>query len=310
MDPEVLKDFQKETGIRVIESTYGTNEDLLAKLQIGGGGYDVVVPSDYAVQMMRRRGLLAKLDHAKLKNLRHLHARFQKPPFDPGHEVSVPFQWGTTGIAYNADELPNPPRTWKAFFDSTQVAPAKGRISMLNDAREVLGAALLALGRNPNSREAADVAAAKALVAAHKELVAKYDSESFEDSLAAGETILIQGWTGEIAVAQDENDKIKFLIPEDGALMFVDNLAIPAASKNIEAAHQLIDFLLRPDIAARVANFTYYGACNGAAWKDVEEKLRNGPPFQFPAEDKTHFLEDIGDATELYDRAWTELKTE
>lgn len=310
MDPEVLKEFEAETGIHVVESNYGSNEDLLAKLQAGGGGYDVIVPSDYMVQEMRRQSLLAKIDPAKVPNLQKLHARFQKTPYDPGHEVSVPFQWGVTGIAYNADEISNPPKSWKEFFDPAFATPAKGRISMLNDSREVLGAALIALGHSPNSRNPAEIEAAKQLAGRFKPLVAKFDSESFEDSLAAGETILIQGWTGEITVAQGENDKLRYVLPADGTLMFVDNLAIPASSKNIDAAHQLIDFLLRPEIAARIADFTYYGTCVGPAWDLVDEKLRNGTPFIVPPEDRTYFLEDMGEFGAVYERAWTELKSQ
>jgi spermidine/putrescine transport system substrate-binding protein len=310
MDPEVLKEFEAETGIRVIESNFGSNEDLLAKLQVGGGGYDVIVPSDYMVQVMRRQNLLVPLDHAKLPGVAHLHERFRSPPFDPGHEVSVPFQWGVTGIAYNEEAMPNPPRTWAEFFDPARIAAAKGRISLLNDPREVLGAALIALGKSPNSTDTAELSAARALVSGIKPLVAKFDSESFEDSLAAGETILVQGWSGEITVAMEENDKIKYLVPEDGALAFVDNLAIPASSQKVEAAHKLIDFLLRPDIAARIANFTYYGTCNKAAEADVDETLRNSPTWGWPEENESHFLEDVGEAGESYDRIWTELKTE
>ncbi|HEX9785348.1 MAG TPA: spermidine/putrescine ABC transporter substrate-binding protein [Opitutaceae bacterium] len=309
MDPEVLAEFEAETGIRVVESNFGSNEDLLAKLQVGAGGYDVIVPTDYMVQVMKRQELLAVLDHSKLPGLANLHRRFRKLPFDPGQEVSVPFQWGVTGIAYNASSMSNPPTSWAEFFDLARIAPAKGRISLLNDAREVLGAALIALGKSPNTREEGEVAAAAALVAAQKPFVAKFDSESFEDSLAAGETILIQGWSGEVTVAMEENEDVRYLIPTDGALAFVDNLAIPASSKQTDAAHQLIDFLLRPDIAARIANFTYYGTCNEPARENVEEFLRKGPPFMWPEEDKTHYLEDLGEEGEVYDRTWTELKT-
>jgi spermidine/putrescine transport system substrate-binding protein len=310
MDPEVLVAFEAETGIKVIESTFGSNEDLLAKLQVGGGGYDVIVPSDYMVQVMARQGLLEELDHSQLSNLTNLHARFQSPPFDPAHKHAVPFQWGVTGIAYNAAEMPEPPTSWAEFFDPARVASAKGRISMLNDSRETLGAALIALGYSPNSRDVAELEQAKQLVAAHKSVVAKYDSESFEDSLAAGETILAQGWSGEIMVAMEENENLAYLVPSDGALLFVDNLAIPSSSSKVDAAHQFINFLLRPEISAQISNFTYYGTCNGEAWDDVEEFLREGPPFQTPDEDKTHFLEDVGEFGEAYDRAWTEVKIE
>lgn len=308
MDPEVLAEFEAETGIRVVESNYASNEDLLAKLQVGGGGYDVIVPSDYMVQIMVKAGLLAQLDRSRLPNLSHLAPRFAAPDFDPGLDHSVPYLWGTTGIAYNEAEVPDPPLTWKAFLDPEVIGPHRGRISLLNDARETLSIALLSLGYSVNTDDAGQIEEARDLLLKVKPLVAKFDSESFEDSLAAGETILAQAWSGDTAIAQDENEDLRYLIPQEGSLMFVDAMAIPATSKKADEAHLLIDFLSRPEIAARLAEYTYYATPNKSALPLISEEVRAMAPFTVDEDARLFFLQDLGEGNELFNRAWMEIK--
>ena len=310
MDPDILAEFEAETGIRVVESNYASNEDLLAKLQVGGGGYDVIVPLDYMVQIMVKAGLLAPLDRAKLPNLSHLAARFASPEYDPTLAHSVPYLWGTTGIAYNEVEVPNPPTSWKEFMDPAVIGPHKGRISLLNDARETLSAALLSLGYPVNTTDPARINEARDVLLKIKPLVAKFDSESFEDSLAAGETVLAQAWSGDTAIAQDENESVKYLIPAEGSLMFVDAMAIPAKSKHVDEAHQLIDFLTRPEIAARIAEFTYYATPNKDALPLISEEIRAMAPFTVPEEATLFYLQDLGDDNELFNKAWMEIKAD
>jgi spermidine/putrescine transport system substrate-binding protein len=309
LDPEIKEDFRKETGIRIVESNFGSNEDMLAKLQ-AGAAFDLIVPSDYMVKVMRRMNLLQKLDHSLLPNMVHLDDWFHTFQYDPAHEWSIPFQWSTTGIAYNKKQVSPTPDSWAFLFDPTQAAPFKGRISLLNDPREVIGAALLYLGHPLNSTDPAHLAAAEKLLRAQKPLVAKYDSESFEDSLAAGETVIAHGWSGEFAVAQTENPDIAFVLPKEGAVIFIDNLSIPVGAKNAQAAHAFINYLLRPEVAAKVANYSLYGSTNKTALPLINEEVRNGPGFLRPGNVKLHEIEDLGEATALYDKLWTRLKAD
>lgn len=309
LDPAVKEDFEKETGIKVIESNFGSNEDMLAKLQ-AGGGFDLVVPSDYMVQVMKRMGLLQKLDRTRLPNTAHLDPFFNTFHYDPGFEYSIPFQWSTTGIGYNSKELQTAPDSWAWVFDPAKAGAFKGRMSMLNDPREAIGAALLYLGHDLNSTDPAQLKQAEDLLRAQKKLLAKYDSESFEDSLASGETVLAHGWSGEFAVAASENPDIRFVLPREGAVIFVDNLAIPTSSKNTAAAHAFINYLLRPEVAARVANYSLYGSSNLAALPMIEESVKNGPGFLRPAGAKLHEIKDLGEKTALYEQIWTRLKAE
>ncbi|TVR50251.1 MAG: spermidine/putrescine ABC transporter substrate-binding protein [Puniceicoccaceae bacterium] len=309
IDPDVLTQFEDETGIRVIVSNYSSNEDLLAKLQVSPGQYDVIVPSDYMVQIMRRMELLAPLDYGLLTTVEHIDERFQGLPYDPEMDHSVPYLWGTTGIAYLENVVTDPPRTWREFFDPDRSAPYRGRISLLDDSREVLGAALMALGHSPNSRDEAEIRAAGELLRAFLPLVAKFDSDAFEDSLAAESTVLIQGWSGEITLAKDENEEIRYLLPQDGTVVFVDNLAIPASSRKIEQAHLLIDFLGRPEIAAQIVEFTYFGSANASANERVDPEVLEAPGLQYPPPGVARYLEDVEEAADLYERVWLELKS-
>lgn len=307
MDPGVLKDFERETGIKVIEDNFASNEELLAKLQAGGGGYDLIVPSDYMVAIMARQGLLARLDHANLPNLVNLEPRFRQLPFDPGNAYSVAYFWGVTGIGYNKALVSRSPESWRDLFGETSLARYKGRISMLNDMREVIGAALISLGHSPNSTDEQALAAAKQLLITQKASLAKYDSETFEESVAAGELAMTQGWSGEFFTAMVENPDVAFVVPREGTLQFVDNLAIPANSKNKRDAESLIDFLLRPDIAARIANHVGYPTPNRAA-RDKLDPASPGANFVVPEAVPLYSLEDLGDRGATHERIWTEIK--
>ncbi len=265
IDPEVYRLFEREFGAKVIEDNYGSNEDMRAKLQAGGAVYDLVVPSDYMVRLLRQDGLLLPIDLSHMPNLKHLAARFRDPPYDPGHDYSVPYQWGITGIGYNKKLVHPPPTQWADLFEPTRIEPYKHRISMLNDMREVIGAALVALGHSPETTDPQHLAEAQALLLRQKPFLAKYDSESFEDSLASGETVLAHGWSGEIAMAQSQNPDIAFVIPTEGTFVFVDNWAIPKGARQKELAEDFINFVLRPEISAMIVNHARYASVNDAA---------------------------------------------
>jgi spermidine/putrescine-binding protein len=308
MDAAVLKDFEKEFGVRVVEDKYASNEELLAKLQTGASGYDVAVPSDYAVRIMARQGLLAPLDHARLPNLKHLAARFRNPAYDPGLKNSVPYLWGTTGLGYSRKALgAGGPASWDDVFNPEKLKKLRGRVSMLNDMREAIGAALIYRGYSPNSTDPKALEAARAVLAAQKPYLAKYDSEAYRDSLAAGEIVLAHGWSGELFAAQKASPDIAFAVPREGTFLFVDNLVIPNSSKNRETAEVFINYLLRPEVAAKNSTFLRYPTPNEAARKLIDPKL-SGANYTLP-EVKLYSLEDVGEAGRLYEKVWTEVKT-
>jgi spermidine/putrescine transport system substrate-binding protein len=308
IDPEVYRLFEREFGAKVIEDNYGSNEDMRAKLQAGGTVYDLVVPSDYMVTLLRKEGLLLPIDLSRVSNLNHLGARFRDPPYDPGHRYSVPYQWGITGIGYNKSRVMPPPAGWADLFDPGRIEPHRNRISMLNDMREVIAAALVALGHSPETTDPQHLAQAQSLLLQQKPFLAKYDSESFEDSLASGETVLAQGWSGEIAMAQSQNPDVAFVIPAEGTFLFVDNWAIPKGARQKELAEQFINFVLRPEVSAMIVNHARYASVNEAAGSLIKPEILNGPSYYWPEGTKLWWLNDFSDAGRLYERVWLELK--
>lgn len=309
IDPQVLKDFEKEFGVRVIEDKFASNEDMLAKLQLASGVYDVVVPSDYAVRILVRRGLLAPLDHKNLPNLKNIAPRFFNMPYDAKREHSVPYIWGTTGIGYSrkATSMAGAPSGWDDLFNPDKLKRYKGRVSMLNDMRETIGAALIYKGYSPNSTKPAELEAAKQALLMQKAYLAKYDSEAYKESLASGETVLGHGWSGELLATRASNPDIAYVVPKEGSFLFVDNLVIPKASKNKYTAEVFINYLLRADVAARNSNHLRFPTPNAAAKTHINPAFE-GANYQLPKNIKFHSIEDIGEAGKLYERIWTEIK--
>lgn len=314
IEPEIYAMFEEETGIQVVEDTFGSNEDLLAKLQSGATGYDVIVPSDYMVEIMVELDLLAELDHSKLENLGNLDSTFTNPPFDPNMAHCLPYFWGTTGIGFSWNDWDEAPDSWAYIFDPEMAQEFEGQISVLDDMREVLGAALIYLGYSPGSTNEAELNEAKELVKGVLPYINTFDSDTYDDFLLTGESKLALGWSGDVLAAQVDDENIDYIIPKEGAVMWVDNLCITkdAASDpdRLEMAHMWIDFLNRPDIAALNTNFVWYASPNAAAESGIDQEILDYPAI-YPDEEtfaRLSFLGDVGDFTEAYSRAWTEIK--
>lgn len=312
IDPEIYEEFESEFGVKVIEDTFSSNEDLLAKLQAGATGYDLIVPSDYMIAIMIELDLLAELNYDNIPNFSNVSETFKDPPYDPGNKYSVPYQWGTTGIGYNADEFDEAPGSWGYLFDAEMAGPYAGQMSMLNDSRETIGAALKYLGYSVNSTDEGQLEEAKQLLIQQKEWVSTYDSDGFEDLLAAGETIIGHGWSGDFFAAAEEAEQVWYIIPEEGGVIWTDNLAIPKSAPSQYTAEVFIDYLLRPEVGAKITNYTWYGSPNEASNEFIDAEILEEPAIYPPPEvmDKLEFLRDVGEATALYDRIWTEIKTE
>jgi spermidine/putrescine transport system substrate-binding protein len=313
IEPELYTEFEEEYGIKVVEDTFASNEDLFAKLQAGGGGYDVIVPSDYMVANMIENDMLAEIDHSKLTNFQHLDSLFLDPPYDPGLKYSIPYMWGTTGIGYNSAVVEGEVDSWAYLFDPAIASQYAGQISLLDDERETLGAALIYLGYDLNSTNEAELEEAKQLLLGVKDYIGVFDSETFEENLLSGDTVLAHGWSGDIFLAVDENEDIVYVIPKEGAVIWVDNLAIPKEvaedEARMERALLWIDFLHRPENMARIVEFVYFATPNKDAFDLIDEEITGDPAIYPPDEtyDRLTFIAPLGDATELYSRTWTEV---
>ena len=310
IDPEVYEAFEAEYGVKVIEDTFSSNEELLAKLQAGASGYDLIVPSDYMVEIMIEEELLAEINHENISNISNLAPLFQAPPYDPGLVYCIPYQWGTTGIGYNSDEVE--PDSWAYIFDPEMAAEYDGQITMLNDSRESIGAALKYLGYSLNSTNEAELEEAKQLLIAIKPYLFSYDSDQFEDLIAADEVIYGHGWSGDYFAAAEEDERIWYIIPDEGGVVWADNLCIPKTSKNSYTAELFINYILQPEIAAQITNYTWFGSPVETANEFIDPEILEEPAI-YPPDDvmaKLEWIQDVGDAAPLYERIWTEVKSE
>ncbi len=310
IDPQIYEDFEAEFGVHVVEDTFASNEELLAKLQAGATGYDVIVPSDYMVEIMIEEGILAKLDQDNIPNITNIDAKFADPPYDPGMVYCVPYQWGTTGIGYNGDAFDEPPDSWAYIFDPALASEYAGQFTMLNDSRESMGAALKYLGYSVNSTSEAELTEARDLLAQQKELVYAYDSDQYEDLISSDETVMAHGWSGDFFMVAEEDERIWYAIPKEGGVIWADNLCIPQSASSKYTAEAFINYLLRPEVGATISNFTWYASPNAASTEFIDAEILEEPAIYPPAEvmAKLEWLEDVGEATPLYERFWTEVK--
>ncbi len=311
IDPEIYTLFEQEYGIRVVENNFASNEEMLAKLQGGTTGYDVIFPSDYTVSIMIQEGMLAPLDHSLLGNLGNLGERFLNTPYDPGNVYCVPYQWGTTGLGYNSAEI-EAPQSWSVLFEPDPEAPWYGRTTMLDDPRESFAAALIYMGQSVNSTDEAQLEQARDLLIRAKAGLMGYDSDQFEDLLAAGETLVAHGWNGDILMGQAENADIAYTVPQEGGVIWIDNMCIPAGTPPDRslAAHMFIDFILRPDIGALVSEYTYYATPNQAAEAQLDEDFLSDPAVYPPEEvlGRLQYINPLGEFESIYQRLWDEVK--
>jgi spermidine/putrescine transport system permease protein len=304
--PETLARFERRLGVRVIVDLFDTNEALLAKLEAGNVAYDVICPSNYVVESLVRQGRLHPLDRSALPHLANVDPRFLDRPFDPGNRYSVPYLWGTCGIGYNrrrAGEVDS----WAALWDPR----FRGRILMVDDPRETLGAALLWRGVSLNTTDPVALRAAQRLLLEQKPLVRTYDSGNYDDVLLSGDVWLAQGWSGQFAKVMDQDPDLAYSIPKEGVSLFIDALAVPAGAPHPELAHAFIDFTLEAETAAEICRTMRYSTPNRAALPLLPAKIRGNPAI-FPPEEalaRAELIGDLGEATALYDRLWTEVKT-
>ena len=304
----VLDDFTKETGIRVIYSTFESNEAMFAKIKLQRGkGYDVVVPSSYYVEMLVRDKLLQPLDHAKLPNLPNLDPNLMNQEYDPGNKHSIPYMWGFTGLAYNTKHVPEGSLTRWAQLLEPQF---KGRIIMTDDLRDAFGLALRAKEHSINTNDPAQIREGFEFLAQLKPSVRVFDVTAIKQALISEEVWLGPIWSGDFLVAAAENDKLAFVFPEEGVTLWVDNFVIPSGAANVENAHIFINYMLRPEVALRAVEEYQYSTPNLKAVAMMPEEMRNNPILvPGPEELKNAELTiSVGEALPIYEKYWEELK--
>jgi len=312
--PQALLDgFTEKTGIKVNYDTYSSNEELLAKLQAGASGYDVIIPSDYVVSIMVKQGFLEPIDFSKVPNFSNLGNEFKNLEYDPGNKYTVPYQWGTSCLVVDTTKVTRQITKWADLWSPE----FKGKVVLLDDEREVLGMVLSVLGFDKNSTDEAQLEQAKAKFSELLPNVRLFDSDSPKTALLAGDVWLGQTWNGEAAIAHGENSNIAYVFPEEGCTIWVDNLAIPKGAPHADSAHILIDYILSPGASVLITEEFPYSNPNTAALEqlktvnpDLYESYMSFSATNPTPEDLKRLkpIKDVGEATALWDRVWTEVK--
>jgi putrescine transport system substrate-binding protein len=331
VDPKMLDAFTKETGIKVVYDTYDNNEIVETKLLAGKSGYDVVVPTAYFLERQIKAGVFQKLDKSKLGNLGNVWPEIAKrlAVYDPGNQYAVNYMWGTTGIGYNVKKardvlnvegsIQEAMASWDIVFKPENLAKFKDcGVHMLDSADDIMPAALHYLGLDPNTTQQADLDKAADLLIKIRPNVRKFNSSEYLNALAAAEICLVVGWSGDIKQAQKRAAEAKggveigYAIPNGGSQMFFDNFAIPKDARNVAEAHAFIDYMLRPDVAAKNSNFLGYANGNIASQPLLDKAVFEDRTVYPDAETmKTLYLITAHDqkTQRLMNRLWTKIKT-
>lgn len=312
LDEDLAREFQELYGVQIVQDFFDTNEAMIARLRAGGEGqFDLVVASDYAVEILREGGFLQPLDLSLLPNRANLHPGFVGLPYDPEGLYAVPYQWGTTGLGIRGDKVSIGPNTWADWRVIFDPARQLGRFALLDDPRETIGAALLYLGYSVNTTDDAELTEAEAvLVSARDRAVAFTPASTGRDLLVAGELDVSHNHSGEIAWGTDEIPAIAYVVPRQGAVIWTDNLVIPAGSPAAYTAHVLINFLLDAQNGARLTETLRYASPNLASWSFLNETLR-AEHERLAVSDMLsglEFIRDLGPERRKYDELWTRLK--
>ncbi len=301
IDPDLVTAFEEETGVDVVEDFYDSNEAMLAKLQ-AGSVYDLIVPSDYMVGIMIEEGLLAELQRDAIPNLANLGDRFADPAYDPGGIYSAAYQWGTTGLGVNLEVVGEDYEpSWALAFDPDLVSQYPGGLTLLNDPRETMGAALKYLGYSLNSTSEEELQQAADVIAGVKDYIAAFDSDQYDENLVNGEVSVSHGYSGNYFAAFDSVDggwdNYAYVIPEEGATVWIDNMAVPANAEHPCTAHAFINYLLDAENGAALTNWNFYASPNEASTEFIDPEILEDETIYPSAElsEKLEIITDTGD---------------
>ncbi len=309
INEDVLTMFEEETGIKVNMMNFTTNEDMLVKVRNSPQSFDVIFPSDYAIERLISEDLLAEIDFANIPNFTNINENLVNPAYDPQNLYSVPYMWGTVGILYNTTMVSQPVESWSVLFDPQY----QKNVLMLDSPRDSIGLALKYLGYSMNTRNPLELYAAKDLLIKQKRdgIVKAYQVDEVKDKMAAGEAALAVMWSGDAQYAIALNPDLAYVVPVEGSNIWVDGMVIPKAAKNKENAEAFINFLCRPDIAQMNCEEIWYSSPNTEAIKLMGEEYTGNSTLN-PAEatvERCEVLLDIQDFIEVYNTVWLEVKS-
>ena len=300
---QVIREFEKTYLCKVVYDAYSSNEEMFAKLKAGGLGYDIVFPSGDFTKIMINEGMLEKLDKRKLPNIKYLDKQIlSRITFDRGNQYSVPYMAGTAGIAVNRKYVKDYDHS-STIFDRSDL---KGKMTLLDDMREVIGMALKRLGYSVNSTDSSQLEQAKAVALRWKDNILKFDAESFAKGFAAGEYWVVQGYAENIFLELDEEQKksVDFFVPKEGSTMYIDSMVILKHAPHPELAYAFINFIHEPKIYAQIADYLQLPAINTGAKAYTKRK----PHYELEDLVKCQLKEDLGDDIVKFNRVWEAVR--
>ncbi|GBG10955.1 spermidine/putrescine ABC transporter substrate-binding protein [Paenibacillus agaridevorans] len=287
IDPELIKQFEKESGIKVIYQTFDSNEAMMTKIKQGGTTFDVAVPSEYAISKMKEDDLLLKIDHGKLPNLKHIDPDFMNLSFDPDNAYSVPYFWGTVGIIYNPKMVGDLTfDSWEDLWDES----LRNNIFLLDGAREVMGMGLNSLGYSLNDTIQEHLQEALAKLSELTPNVKAIVGDEIKMLIANEEAAAGLVWSGDASEIMDQNEDLDYVVPQEGSNLWFDNMVIPKTASNLEGAHAFINFMLDPEVAAQNTEYVGYSTPNKEALALLPEDISGDERF-YPDKELTDRLE-------------------
>ncbi|WP_282753599.1 ABC transporter substrate-binding protein [Desulfuromonas thiophila] len=304
--PELVQQFEAEQGCRVVMDFFDSNEAMFAKLKAGATGYDLIFPSSYMVAIMQQQNMLQPLDHNRLPNLKHIDPVYLRFTEDEAMHHSVPYMVSNAGIGYLKSRVADFEPSWTMFGR----ADLAGRMTLLNDMRETLGAALKTLGYSLNTVNEQELTEARDLVIAWKRNIAKFETDQYKNGLVSAEFLLVHGYNGDIQQTMEENEDIGYALPREGGSIASDDMVIPQGAQQVELAHAFIDFIHRPEVAAQNIAYVYFLSPNLAAYALLPDEVRADPTIFVPQEllGKCEPIRDLGADNALYSKIWDQIK--
>ncbi len=307
IDRSVIDDFEEKFDCSVNYETFQTNEEMYAKIKNGGSSYDILIPSDYMIEKMIREDMLAPLDMTKIPNYKNIGDTYKDLSFDPENKYSVPYFWGTVGIAYNTEQVVQSVDSWSVLWDEQY----EKQFTMIDSQRDSLMVALKNLGYSMNTRNEQELEEAKQLLMEQKPLVLAYVGDNVKNMLISGEAAMAVVWSGEANGVKVENSAIEYIIPKEGTNLWFDSVVVPESAQNKDLAMAFINFLCDPEIAKRNAEYVGYSTCNVEAHSLLDASLfpaTGVEPLDEQLIENAEIFKDPGDFLKIYDKIWTEIK--
>lgn len=308
MDMDLIREFEKQYGIRVIYDEYDTNESMYARLK-AGGNYDLIFPSDYMIAKLISEDMLEEINFNNIPNYKYIGENFKDMDFDPENKYSVPYVWGTLGILYNTEKVNGRVDSWSVLLDGNN----KDEVFMIDSMRDTLAVALNYLSYSINSKNEQQLEEAKQLLIQQRaDVNPVYVNDEGKDMIMEGQATFFVTWSGEAMQVISEDARFHYVVPKEGSNLFVDSMSIPKGARNKENAEKFINFMLETDVAKANIEYIEYSTPHTAAWEALEEETRNNE-ILYPSDDvikKAEIFMDLGSFLDVYSRVWREIKNQ